>query len=145
LSRDDQRKIAHNSSVQAKSRQASVSQRKGTQATPVLLTCDGNQQNQRRRNVSKAIKIKTLALAMVIAASASVAFAQSPPPYWGGYGYPGEGAVPAPAFPIAPYGDANPSYSGYYGTYPAYSWDPDPYLRAQLRSDFNRGVDFPGR
>jgi len=86
--------------------------------------------------------IKTLALAMVFAASAS-ALAQSPPPYWGSYGYPGEGAVPAPAFqafPIAPYGNANPSYSSYYGTYPAYTWDSDPYLRAQMRSDFNRGV-----
>jgi hypothetical protein len=83
--------------------------------------------------------IKTLALAMIISAAASVALAQSPPPYWGSYGYPGEGALPA--FPIAPYGDANPSYSSYYGTYPAYTYDPDPYLRARLRSDFNRAVD----
>jgi hypothetical protein len=88
-----------------------------------------------------SMAIKTLALAMVIAASASVASAQSPPPYWSSYGYPGEGALPAPAFPIAPYGYAIPSYSSYFGTYPAYTWDPDPYLRAQLRSDFYRGVD----
>jgi hypothetical protein len=95
--------------------------------------------------MSKAIK--TLAVATVVAACTSVAFAQSPPPYWGNYGYPygypGEGALPA--FPIAPYGDANPSYSSSYGTYPAYTYDPDPWLRAQLRSDFNRGVDTPGR
>jgi hypothetical protein len=84
--------------------------------------------------MSKAIK--TLAIATILAASAAAVFAQSPPAYWGSYGYPGEGAMPT--FPIAPYGDANPSYSSYYGTY---SWDPDPYLRARLRSDFNRGVD----
>ena len=88
--------------------------------------------------MSKAINI--LALAMVIAASSSVAFGQSPP-YWGSYGYPREGALPAPAFPIAPYGYAIPSYSSYFGTYPAYTYDPDPWLRAQLRSDFYRGVE----
>jgi hypothetical protein len=44
----------------------------------------------------------------------------------------------------APYGYANPAYSSRYGTYPSYTYDPDPRLRSQLRSDFNRGVDFPG-
>jgi hypothetical protein len=44
----------------------------------------------------------------------------------------------------APYGYATPSYTSRYGTYPAYTYDPDPRLRSQLRSDFNRGVDFPG-
>jgi hypothetical protein len=61
--------------------------------------------------------IKTLAIATILAASASAAFAQSPP-----YGYPGERILPA--FPIAPYGYANRSYSSYsyssyYATYPA--------------------------
>jgi hypothetical protein len=60
--------------------------------------------------MSKAIK--TFAIATILAASAAAAFAQSPP-----YGYPGERALPA--FPIAPYGYANRSYSSYYGTYPA--------------------------
>jgi hypothetical protein len=83
--------------------------------------------------MSKAIK--TLAVTTAIfAASASLAFAQSPPPYGGSYsyGYPGEGNLPA--FLIAPYGYANPSYTGDYGTYPAQNWDPDPYLRARLRA-----------
>jgi hypothetical protein len=44
----------------------------------------------------------------------------------------------------APYGYAHPAYHTRYGTYPAYTYDPDPRLRAQMRSDFNRGVDFPG-
>ena len=47
-------------------------------------------------------------------------------------------------YPISPYGYGTPSYSSRYGTYPSYTYDPDPNLRAQLRSDFNRGVDFPG-
>jgi hypothetical protein len=91
--------------------------------------------------MSKAIK--TLALAMVVTASESVAFAQSPSPYSGGYGpYPGgPRAYYYPEYPVAPYGYANPFYSTPYGTYPAYTYDPDPGLSAQLRSDFNRGVD----
>ena len=44
----------------------------------------------------------------------------------------------------APYGYGHPAYSSRYGTYPSYTYDPDPRLRSQLRSDFNRGVDFPG-
>ena len=52
--------------------------------------------------------------------------------------------APYGAYPIAPYGDGVPSYSSRYGTYPSYTYDPDPRLRSQLRSDFNRGVDFPG-
>jgi hypothetical protein len=47
-------------------------------------------------------------------------------------------------YPISPYGYGSPSYSDRYGTYPSYTYDPDPRLRSQLRSDFNRGVDFPG-
>jgi hypothetical protein len=95
--------------------------------------------------MSKAIK--AFALAMIIAAPASVAFAQSPPPYGGGYGpYP---VAPRgyyyPQYLAAPYGYANPSVTTPYGTYPAYTYDPDPRLSAQLRSDFNRGVDTPGR
>jgi|HubBroStandDraft_6_1064221.scaffolds.fasta_scaffold1009975_1 hypothetical protein len=46
--------------------------------------------------------------------------------------------------PIAPYGYGTQSYSDRYGTYPSYTYDPDPNVRAQRRSDFNRGVDFPG-
>ena len=88
--------------------------------------------------------IKTLAItAAIIAGSASVAFAQSPP-YSGGYGpyyYPGaSGGYDFMVYPIAPYGYATPSYSTRYGTYPAWTYDPDPGLSAQLRSDFNRGV-----
>jgi hypothetical protein len=45
---------------------------------------------------------------------------------------------------IAPYGYARPHYNTPYGRYPAYTYDPDPRLRAMLRSDFNRGVDTPG-
>jgi hypothetical protein len=56
------------------------------------------------------------------------------------YGY----ANPAPSYPIAPYGYATPSYSSSYGTYPSWTYDPDPNMRAQLRSEFNRGVEFPG-
>jgi len=44
----------------------------------------------------------------------------------------------------APYGCASPSYTSRYGTYPSHTYDPDRRLRAQMRSDFNRGVDFPG-
>jgi hypothetical protein len=58
-----------------------------------------------------------------------------------GYYYSG----PASGYPIAPYGrNAGPYYSSQYGTYPSWTYDPDPNLRAQLRSDFNRGVEFPG-
>jgi hypothetical protein len=45
---------------------------------------------------------------------------------------------------IAPYGHGGPYYQSPYGRYPAYTYDPDPQLRAMLRSDFNRGVDIPG-
>jgi hypothetical protein len=52
---------------------------------------------------------------------------------------------PAYAYPTAPYGtNAGPFYSSPYGTYPSWTYDPDPNLRAQLRSEFNRGVEFPG-
>ena len=47
-------------------------------------------------------------------------------------------------YPLAPYGYATPSYSSRYGTYPSWTYDPDPNMRAQLRSEFNRGVEFPG-
>jgi hypothetical protein len=52
---------------------------------------------------------------------------------------------PTHGYPIAPYGPyAGPYYSSQYGTYPSWTYDPDPNLRAQLRSEFNRGVEFPG-
>jgi hypothetical protein len=54
--------------------------------------------------------------------------------------YPG----PRYGYPIAPYGNAQPSYSSRYGTYPSWTYDPDPGMRAQLRSEFNRGVEIPG-
>jgi hypothetical protein len=44
----------------------------------------------------------------------------------------------------APYGHGYPAYASRYGRYPASTYDPDPRLRAQLRSDFNRGVNSPG-
>jgi hypothetical protein len=45
----------------------------------------------------------------------------------------------------APYGtNAGPYYSSPYGTYPSWTADPDPNMRAQLRSEFNRGVEIPG-
>jgi hypothetical protein len=56
--------------------------------------------------------------------------------YYSGYDYPG--------YSVAPYGYAQPGYSTPYGRYPAWTWDPDPRLRAMMRSDFNRGVDVPG-
>ena len=87
--------------------------------------------------MSKATK--TLVIATIVAGCASVAFAQNPPYYRvapGGYYY--------PDYPIAPYGYATPSYRTPYGTYPAHTYDPDPGLSAQMRSDFNRGVDSPG-
>jgi hypothetical protein len=57
------------------------------------------------------------------------------------YGY----RNPTNGYPIAPYGPyAGPYYSSHYGTYPSWTYDPDPNLRAQLRSEFNRGVEFPG-
>jgi hypothetical protein len=123
----------------AKSRQAHADRSKIAQATRMLLTCDLGTRELGERIMLKAIK--TLAVATVVAASASVAFAQSPPP--GSYGGPPPASYGAyyPSFPIAPYGYAEPSYSGYYGTYPAHSWDPDPYLRARLRSEFNLAVD----
>jgi hypothetical protein len=57
------------------------------------------------------------------------------------YGYDNAGPY---RYPIAPYGYATPSYSSRYGTYPSWTYDPDPGMRAQLRSEFNRGVEFPG-
>ena len=91
---------------------------------------------------------KTLATAALIAGCASVAFAQGPMPYGDGYGpyyYPGApGGYDYTVYPAAPYGYANPFYSTPYGTYPAWTYDPDPGLSAQLRSDFNRGVYAPG-
>jgi hypothetical protein len=95
--------------------------------------------------MSKATK--TLAIAAFVGGCASMAFAQSPLPYSGGYGpynY-APGAYDYTVYPAAPYGYANPSYSTPYGTYPAWTYDPDPGLSAQLRSDFNRGVYSPGR
>jgi hypothetical protein len=47
-------------------------------------------------------------------------------------------------YSIAPYGHGRPYYQSPYGRYPAYTYDPDPQLRAMLRSDFNRGVNAPG-
>jgi hypothetical protein len=89
---------------------------------------------------------KTLVVATIIAVPAAAALAQTPPSYPYGPDAPGGYySEMGPGFPIAPYGYANPSYSGYYGTYPSYTYDPDPNLRAQLRSDFNRGVDSPAR
>lgn len=85
----------------------------------------------------------TLAIATALVGCASVAFAQSPPYYPAP-----SGDYYRPEYPTAPYGYASPSYRSYYGTYPAppaYTYDADPYLRAQRRGDFNRGVDFPGR
>jgi len=58
-------------------------------------------------------------------------------PTYGYYPGPGYG------YPIAPYGNAQPSYSSRYGTYPSWTYDPDPNMRAQLRSEFNRGVEIP--
>jgi hypothetical protein len=86
---------------------------------------------------------KTFVIATVMAVSATAAFAQSYP--YGPDAPEGYYSEMGPGFPVGPYGYANPSYSGYYGTYPSYTWDPDPNLRAQLRSDFNRGVDSPAR
>jgi hypothetical protein len=90
--------------------------------------------------MSKATK--TLAIATIVCGWASMAFAQSPSPYGGGYGpyYSYPGPYDYTVFPGAPYGYANPSYSTPYGTYPAWTYDPDPELSAQMRSDFNRGV-----
>lgn len=48
-------------------------------------------------------------------------------------------------YAIAPYGHAVPHYTTRYGRYPSYTYDPDYRLRRMLRSDFNRGVDFPSR
>jgi hypothetical protein len=59
------------------------------------------------------------------------AYTYGDPAYRGGY-------------PVSPYGNGRPAYASPYGTYPSYTYDPDPTLRAQLRTDFNRGVDFPG-
>jgi hypothetical protein len=42
------------------------------------------------------------------------------------------------------YSYGSPFHASRYGTYPSYTYDPDPRLRRQLRSDFNRGVDTPG-
>jgi hypothetical protein len=44
----------------------------------------------------------------------------------------------------APYGNGSPAYQSRYGTYPSSTYDPDPVLRAQLRMDFNRGVNSTG-
>jgi hypothetical protein len=84
----------------------------------------------------------TAVAAAVTFATSSFALAQSYP-----YGYPPYGYTPYTygGYATAPYGDAVPSYVTPYGTYPPYTYDPDPGLAAQLRSDFNRGVDTPGR
>jgi len=47
-------------------------------------------------------------------------------------------------YSIAPYGHGSPYYQSRYGRYPSSVYDPDPQLRAMLRSDFNRGVNAPG-
>jgi hypothetical protein len=77
-----------------------------------------------------------LITAMVAAATitaSTFALAQSYPYGYGPYGNAG--------YAIGPYGDALPGYTSPYGSYPPYTYDPDPGLSAQLRSDFNRGVD----
>ena len=49
---------------------------------------------------------------------------------------------PAPyQYGIGPYGYGSPGYTTPYGRYPSHTYDPDPGLSAQMRSDFNRGVD----
>jgi hypothetical protein len=66
-------------------------------------------------------------------------------PYGYGYGDGYNNPGPAYGYPIAPYGtNAGPYYTSRYGTYPSWTYDPDPNLRAQLRSEFNRGVETPG-
>jgi hypothetical protein len=88
--------------------------------------------------------MKTYLIAAVVGAAtigaSSLVFAQGYGPYPYGYGY---GAAPY-GYSSAPYGAGRPAYHSRYGTYPAYTYDPDPRLRGQLRSDFNRGVDTPG-
>ena len=77
-----------------------------------------------------------LTLALVIIAVGSVPTLASAKHYRHRHIYSG--------YSVAPYGYATPAYDSGYGRYPAYTYDPDPRLRAMLRSDFNRGVDTPG-
>jgi hypothetical protein len=88
--------------------------------------------------------MKTYLITAVVAAAAFAApsstFAQPYP-----YGYAPYAPYTYGGYAIPPYGDAVPAYVTPYGSYPPYTYDPDPGLAAQLRSDFNRGVDTPGR
>jgi hypothetical protein len=78
------------------------------------------------------MKTYLIALGLGVAAITAPTFvhAQQGPYASGPYGY-GAG----------PYGYGYPGYTTPYGRYPAYTYDPDPGLSAQMRSDFNRGVD----
>jgi len=77
-----------------------------------------------------------IALALAVVATALAPTVAQARYYRHHYGYSG--------YSIAPYGYARPHYNTPYGRYPAHTYDPDPRLRAMMRSDFNRGVDAPG-
>lgn len=85
-------------------------------------------------------------LAVVTLVSAAMMAVPAPTLAKARHHYRHHGYYPGPAYghPIAPYGNAKPSYSSRYGTYPSWTYDPDPGMRAQLRSEFNRGVEIPG-
>jgi hypothetical protein len=60
------------------------------------------------------------------------------------YRYAPVAAAHPPGTSIAPYGNGPGGYDTAYGRYPDWTWDPDPNMRAMLRSEFNRGVEVPG-
>ena len=74
----------------------------------------------------------TAGIAVAVITASTFAFAQQYPYGSAPYGY-----------GIGPYGYGSPGYTTPYGRYPAHTYDPDPGLSAQMRSDFNRGVDAP--
>jgi hypothetical protein len=82
-----------------------------------------------------------LITAMIAAATitaSTFALAQSYPYGYAPYGYAPYGNG---GYASGPYGDVLPAYRTPYGSYPPHTYDPDQGLSAQMRSDFNRGVD----
>jgi hypothetical protein len=88
-----------------------------------------------KRSLWLALALATAATAVAPSLAAAKYYRHRHHYYYSDYSYSGTS--------IAPYGYATPHYDTPYGRYPAYTYDPDPRLRAMLRSDFNRGVDAP--
>jgi hypothetical protein len=88
---------------------------------------------------------RSLIPALILAAAATlIAPTLASAKHYRHYRYVPAAANHPPGYSIAPYGNGPGGYDTPYGRYPDWTWDPDPQMRAMLRSEFNRGVEIPG-